>query len=385
VFRCESGGGWSAVEPYRRHTDDEEQTMARRAEFYGRREFLKYSGATLSASFTSGCAKTGWSSPPAPQASRRPLRTGLVYSADYKRHLAGLGHPESPARLDAIVEALAPERLGIELERVPPRRATREEILYCHTAAYHDLAKREIESGAVGLSTGDTNVCRQSYEVALLAVGGVLAAVDAVMAGRVRNVFCAVRPPGHHARPAQGMGFCIFNNVAIAARYAQKKHKIGKVLIADWDVHHGNGTQDIFFEDGSVFYFSTHEWPFYPGTGRKNETGRAAGAGTTLNCPFPMGAGRKEILGAFQDQLVPAADRFKPELVIVSAGFDGRVGDLLGGFQLTDKDFADLTEVVKDIARRHARQRLVSVLEGGYDLDGLGKATAAHVRAMAGT
>jgi len=359
--------------------------MPRSLQSYGRREFLKYSGATLSASFTAGRAKTGRGAPPVRQEAVRRLLTGLVCSPDYKKHLTGAGHPESPRRLDAVMEALALERLGIELSRIEPRRATREEILYCHTAAYHDLVKREIESGASGLSTGDTTVGRQSYEVALLAVGGVLAAVDAVVAGRVRGAFCAVRPPGHHARPAQGMGFCIFNNVAIAARYAQKKHQIGKVLIVDWDVHHGNGTQDVFYEDGSVFYFSTHQWPLYPGTGRNEETGRGAGAGTTLNCPFPMGAGRQEILGAFQEQLLPAADRFKPELVLVSAGFDGRVDDLLGGLRLTDKDFADLTAIVKDIAQRHARRRLVSVLEGGYRLDGLAKATAAHVRALAGT
>ena len=357
--------------------------MARRLQSYGRREFLKYSGATLSATFTSGCAKTGRSSPPGPKESATRLRTGLVYSDEYKRHLTGFGHPEAPGRLDAIVQALKPKRLGIELTPVQPRPATREEILYCHTAGYYDLAKRDIESGADGLSSGDTTVCRQSLDVALLAAGGTLAAVDAVMAGRVRGAFCAVRPPGHHARPAQGMGFCIFNNAAVAARYAQKKQKIGKVLIIDWDVHHGNGTQDVFYQDGSVFYFSTHQWPFYPGTGRKEETGSGAGKGTTLNCPFPHGAGRKEILGAFEDQLVPAADRFKPELVIVSAGFDGRIGDLIGGFRLTDKDFTDLTGIVKDIARRHAQQRIVSVLEGGYDLDGLARATAAHVRALA--
>ena len=209
------------------------------------------------------------------------------------------------------------------------------------------------------------------------------ALVDAVVAGRLQSVFCASRPPGHHARPAQGMGFCVFNNVAIAARYAQKKHKIGKVLIVDWDVHHGNGTQDVFYEDGSVFYFSTHQWPLYPGTGRESETGRGPGAGTNLNCPFPMGAGRREIVGAFRDQLVPAADRFRPELVIISAGFDSHVSDPLGGFVLTEKDFTDLTAVMNEIARRHAGRRLISVLEGGYDLDGLAKATAAHVRELA--
>ena len=359
--------------------------MARHLQSYRRREFLKYSGATLSASFTSGCPKTGNSLPPSPQESATRLPTGVVYSEEYKRHLTGLGHPESPGRLDAIIEALQPNRLGIKLSRIPPRRATREEILYCHTAAYYDLAKRDIESGTGALSTGDTTVCGQSFDVALLAAGGAMAAVDAVMAARAKGVFCALRPPGHHTGVTRGMGFCIFNNAAIAARYAQKKHKIKKVLIVDWDVHHGNGTQDIFYEDGSVFYFSTHQWPFYPGTGRESETGRGAGAGTTLNCPFPMRAGRKEIVGAFQDQLVPAADRFKPELLIISAGFDGRIDDLLGGFRLKDKDFADLTNIVKDIARRHARRRIVSVLEGGYDFEGLAKATAAHVRALAAT
>ena len=358
--------------------------MRRCLQCYGRREFLKYSGATLSASFTSGCAKTGSASPPAPRESAQRLRAGLVYSAEYKRHRTGPGHPESPRRLDAVMEALAPERLRIELTRIEPRRATREEILYCHTAAYYDLAKRDIESGTDSLSTGDTTVCPQSFDVALLAAGGALAAVDAVMGRRVRGAFCAVRPPGHHARAAQGMGFCIFNNAAIAARYAQKKHKIGKVLVVDWDIHHGNGTQDIFYEDGSVFYFSTHQWPLYPGTGRRDETGAGAGAGTNLNCPLPTGAGRKEILGAFRDLLVPAADRFRPELVIVSAGFDSHFSDPLGGFGLTEEDFVDLTQIMKQIAGRHAGQRLISVLEGGYNLDGLAKATAAHVRALAG-
>jgi len=205
-----------------------------------------------------------------------------------------------------------------------------------------------------------------------------------VVAGQVTAAFCALRPPGHHARPAQGMGFCVFNNAAVAARYAQQRHRLKRVLIVDWDVHHGNGTQDIFYRDGSVFYFSTHQSPLYPGTGHPNETGAGEGAGTTLNCPFPFGAGRKEIVGAFEDRLVPAADRFKPELVIVSAGFDGRINDPLGGFTLTDADFAELTKILTGIAARHAGGRLISTLEGGYNLDGLGKAAAAHVQALAG-
>ncbi len=307
---------------------------------------------------------------------------GLIYSPEYKKHLTGPGHPESLKRLDAVVDALGAKRLGIELLRLIPRRATREEVLLCHTAEYFDLVRRETASGAKRLSTGDTAVSLRSFDVALLAAGGALAAVDAVKAGTVKTAFCAVRPPGHHALPGRGMGFCVFNNVAIAARYAQKKHKVGNVLIVDWDVHHGNGTQDIFYEDPSVFYFSTHQWPLYPGTGRRNETGSGAGAGTTLNCPLPAGSGSREILAAFRDRLVPAADRFKPELVIVSAGFDSRIGDPLGGFRLRDNDFAELTAIVKDIADRHADGRLVSVLEGGYNLDGLAKAAAAHVRAL---
>ena len=178
------------------------------------------------------------------------------------------------------------------------------------------------------------------------------------------------------------MGFCLFNNLAIAARYAQRKHKIGKVLIADWDVHHGNGTQDIFYEDGSVLVFNTHQSPWYPGTGRADETGTGKGSGCILNCPFPAGSGRKEILGAFKDKLLPAANRFKPELVMISAGFDSRVGDPLGRFQLADEDFSDLTALMLEIAKQHAEGRLISVLEGGYNLSGLGSAAAAHVKTL---
>ena len=311
-----------------------------------------------------------------------PTATGLVISRDYAAHLTGAGHPERPERVRVIEDRLRADGLLERARVIAPRAATDEEILRCHAADYLRIVTEDVADGRDRLSTGDTPLSARSLEIARLAAGGVIAAVDEVVAGRVRNAFAVVRPPGHHATPRKGMGFCLFDNVAIAARHAQAKHGLSRVLIADWDVHHGNGTQDIFYEDGSVLFFDTHQHPLYPGTGRADETGRGAGAGLTINCPFPAGAGRAEILGAFRDRLVPAADDFRPDLVLVSAGFDSRVGDPLGGFRLTDDDFAELTGIVRQIADRHCGGRVVSTLEGSYALEGLAAAAAAHVRAL---
>src|ERR1051325_4952376 len=248
----------------------------------------------------------------------------------YRERLAGREHPERPERFDAVVHGLRKAGLLDRLGRVDRRAATEEDLLLCHTKEYLRTAKRDVESGQSHLSTGDTDITSNSWEIATMAVGGALSAVDAVMTGRVRNAFCGVRPPGHHATPSRGMGFCLLNNVAIAARYAQRRHGAERVLIVDWDVHHGNGTQDIFYSDPTVFFFSTHQWPLYPGTGRANETGEGPGAGTTMNFPFPAGSGRSEILGAVQRSLAPAMDKFRPDLVMISAGFDSRIDDLLG-------------------------------------------------------
>ena len=294
-----------------------------------------------------------------------------------KKHDPGPGHPEQPARFDAVLRALS----AFPLTPFSPRAATVDEIALCHDRAYIDVVKREVEAGLTELTTGDTQICPASYEVAIHAIGTVLTAVDLLMNGDATKAFCAVRPPGHHANSDRGMGFCLFNSIAIGARYAQRTYGISRVLIADWDVHHGNGTQDIFYEDPSVFFFSTHQSPWYPGTGAARESGSGAGRGTTMNCPFEAGSGRAEILGAFESKLIPAMATFQPELVMISAGFDSRIGDPLGGFRLTDNDFAGLTKLLVAVADQYSNGRVVSVLEGGYSLPGLESAVRAHVEA----
>jgi acetoin utilization deacetylase AcuC-like enzyme len=311
------------------------------------------------------------------------LPTVLVVNGICRSHVPGLGQPESPQRYDAVLAALQKAPYFPRLRQLHSRAATAEEVLACHEQSYVLKAQSEIQSGAQKLSTGDTYVCAESLKAAYCSAGAACVGVDAVLGGQAKNAFCLIRPPGHHATKQRGMGFCIFNNAAIAARYAQQRHQLGRVLIIDWDVHHGNGTQDIFYEDDTVFYFSTHQAAWYPWTGAADETGQGKGRGYTLNCPLPRGAGRNEFLAAFQGQLGPAVNRFKPELILISAGFDARIGDPLGRLALTDEDYVELTGLVMEMARQHCGGRLVSLLEGGYNLTGLASAVTAHCGRLA--
>jgi len=311
------------------------------------------------------------------------LHTGLVADPVSKEHVTGLGHPECPDRYDAAYMGLCRSGLIDHLQKIPCRLATDDELSMCHTSDYLATVAREVAAGRMTLSTGDTDISPGSLDAARYAVGGVLQAVDAVCRRVVKNAFCIVRPPGHHATADRGMGFCIFNNIALAARHAQRHHGLQRVVILDWDVHHGNGTQDIFYRDGSVFYASAHQSPLYPWTGHPDETGAGAGLGATLNLPLPAGADGRAMRDALHERFLPAMEQFRPELVLISAGFDARIHDPIGGMNLTDEDFADLTDMMLDLANRHANGRLVSVLEGGYDLAGLAASVTAHVARLA--
>ena len=312
-----------------------------------------------------------------------PSNSVLVSDVAFEKHVTGFGHPEQPARNKAVLKALDNAGISDKFRKVEPRPCKDSDILRCHSGKYLNTVKADVKAGETQLSTGDTAICPASLDIGRLAAGATLAAMDEVLAGKASNAFCVVRPPGHHATPDKGMGFCLFNNIAIAARYAQKKYGIGKILIVDWDVHHGNGTQDVFYEDETVFFFSTHQSPWYPGTGEREETGKGKGLGSTLNRPCPAGSGRDKIVeNAFGQDLLALMNGFRPELILISAGFDSRIGDPLGQFRLVDEDFTSLTGVVLDLAKEYADGKVVSVLEGGYDLNGLGKASVSHARKL---
>ncbi|GCE12167.1 histone deacetylase family protein [Tengunoibacter tsumagoiensis] len=330
------------------------------------------------------------------------MTTALIYDPIFRKHLVPAGHPERPQRAEMAWEVLKAlnwlERDG--LVQLPPRAATVAELATVHEEEYiqevADLSRAAAENmqtnapAILALGT-DTYVSPQSYEAATMAAGAPLVAVDAVLKGEVDNAFCLVRPPGHHAVPEAAMGFCIFNNVAVAARYALDHYGLERVLIVDYDVHHGNGTQEMFYSDPRVLYFSIHQAPFYPGTGLAEERGEGAGLGTTINIPLPAGAGLETYEPIFRQVLAPAADRFDPQLILVSAGFDAhwketeaQTGLANPGMLLSTVDFSKLNQILLDIARSMCDGKIIFVQEGGYDLEATAACTATTINQLLG-
>jgi acetoin utilization deacetylase AcuC-like enzyme len=312
---------------------------------------------------------------------RAGRRTAFVSHPAFLGHDTGPGHPERPERLEAIHRRLEAAGLLDQLERIEPGPCAPHALLRVHPQAHLERVRRACDAAPSWLDP-DTAVSAGSWDAALLAVGGAIAACDAVLSGRARNAFVAARPPGHHAEADRAMGFCLFNNIAIAARHVQEERGVARVFIVDWDVHHGNGTQRLFESDDSVFYFSTHQWPFYPGTGAASEQGRGRGAGFTLNVPLPAGSGDEAYGAAFRDRLLPALERFAPEIILVSAGFDAHRDDPLAGMQVTETGYAALTTMLRVAADRLCGGRVVAMLEGGYDLRALAASVEAHLRAL---
>jgi acetoin utilization deacetylase AcuC-like enzyme len=305
-----------------------------------------------------------------------------VYNERFLDHNTGPAHPERPDRLRSIVTHLQKAGLWNSVQHLIIDPAPEEWITKVHTTDHLRFVRESCLRGITVLDEGDTHVSKESYDVALLAAGGVIAAVDGIAKGQLHNVFCAVRPPGHHAERNRAMGFCLFNNAAVAARYAQGAHGVGRIAIIDWDVHHGNGTQEIFYEDKSVFYVSTHQYPFYPGTGSRSERGAGEGEGTTLNIPMAAGTGEKEYLAAFREEILPALRHYGPELMILSAGFDAHRDDPLANINLSEASFATLTSLVMESAEQICNGRIVSILEGGYNLTALARSVEAHLRTL---
>ncbi|MBX3532481.1 MAG: histone deacetylase family protein [Rhizobiaceae bacterium] len=305
------------------------------------------------------------------------MATRLYSSPIFLEHLTPPGHPERPDRLRAIERMLDDERFaGLDRQAAP--QGDEATILYAHPQSHLDKIKAAVPAEGRVRIDGDTSMSPKSFEAALHAIGAANAAVDDVFSGAADNVFVAARPPGHHAEKVTAMGFCLFNNAAIAARHAQRAHGIERVAIVDWDVHHGNGTQDIFWDDPTVLYASTHQMPLYPGTGAKDERG----AGNVFNAPLAPRTGSDLFREAFRSVVIPALDAFRPELVIVSAGFDAHHRDPLAEINLTEDDFDWATGELMEAAGRHSKNRLVSLLEGGYDLQGLSFSVAAHVQRL---
>ena len=312
------------------------------------------------------------------------MKTALIHHPIYREHDTGPDHPETPLRYEVIIDSIKSDNsLVDQLVEITPDPVTKGLIQAAHTPQHLKRIEQACEEGWPQLDM-DTVISVKSYDAALLASGGAIAGVDAVMQGRAKNAFAAVRPPGHHATAERTMGFCIFNNVAIAAKYAQNKYKeIERVAIIDWDVHHGNGTQGIFYDDPSVFFFSMHQYPWYPGTGSRGETGHGRGLGSTMNLPVKANTSATDQKRAFEAAVEEISKRIKPDIIFISAGFDAHLDDPLGQLRLTDPDFVSMTSTTKEWADEVCEGRIVSCLEGGYNLDTLGQTALAHVTELA--
>jgi acetoin utilization deacetylase AcuC-like enzyme len=309
-------------------------------------------------------------------------RAAFVYHPIFLEHLTGPGHPERPERLLIVLEAIESAGLKDVLKQLTPSPCPLEYVRAVHTERLVNTIKSLCGPSLQHIDP-DTVVSEKSFEAALYAAGAGIAAADAIMAGEADNAFCAVRPPGHHAESDRSMGFCLFNNVAIAARYLQKAKGVEKILIVDWDVHHGNGTQEIFYDDPSVLYFSSHQYPYYPGTGSMQEGGSGKGETFTVNAPLRGGCGDREYQQVYSKMLPPVADVFKPDFILISAGFDAHEDDPLASMRLTDEGFAWLTRLVVELAQKHCGGRLISMLEGGYG-QALGTSAITHLKVLSG-
>ncbi|MFH1853926.1 MAG: histone deacetylase [Candidatus Omnitrophota bacterium] len=322
------------------------------------------------------------------------MNTALIYHPAYLKHDTGPHHPERASRLQAILRKLQKTSLISKLRLIEPKKApindialvhSREHILYIKNICSRLRSNSKYSSGKaeknVSLDT-DTVISQDSFESALFAAGGVIRAIDLVFQRGADNAFCMVRPPGHHARPSQAMGFCIFNNIAIGARYLQKKYSLDRIAIIDWDVHHGNGTEEVFYEDPEILYISLHQYPHYPGTGARADIGNNKGKGYNLNIPMPVASGDLEYIKAFKETVIPRVNDFKPQFILISAGFDGHRDDPLSSMTLTEQGYYEMTLILKELASLYSQNRIVSVLEGGYNLFALADSVHIHLKAL---
>lgn len=313
------------------------------------------------------------------------MRLGWIFDSRLLLHDTGRFHPERPERLEAIREAVRQSGLQASLEALPIRAATAEQLAWVHEPAYVALVRMACDGGFEFIGGQDTRICRRSYDAAALAAGAALSACEAVVSGHVRRAFCAIRPPGHHAEADLATGFCLFNNAALAAECLVRNHRLRRIAIVDFDVHHGNGTQKLFETRADVFYISLHERPAslpFPGSGDVSEIGREAGRGYTLNVPLNPGSGWPEYRSALEIHVVPALQDYRPEVLLLSAGFDALASERLAHIRLEPPAFGWITRMLVDAAEAHSGGRVVSLLEGGYDLEGLGPAVVAHLRAL---